>query len=30
LQLVTGVPQAGLVSLAAQLAAAWWLLRRMG
>ena len=29
LQLVTGVPQAGLVSLAAQLAAAWWLLRRM-
>jgi len=29
LQLATGVPQAGLVALVIQLAAAWWLLRRM-
>lgn len=29
MQLATGVPEAGLVSLAVQLVAAWWLLRRM-
>ena len=29
LQLVSGEPRTGLVALAAQIALAWWLLRRM-